>query len=298
MLQAASRRFATLTADWVRVGYCQGNFNSDNCLVGGRTMDYGPFGFVEKFQPLWNMWVGGGEHYGFLNQPEAGHRNFQTLVEAVLPVLDGDGAAEQRCRAVIEAHRADVAAAMDSMWSRKLGLAKAGAHPGAGRLATELCGLMEESEADWTLTWRQLAAVAELGAASDDDDDALLAPLRECFYSTPGAASPVAVSGSTTRSRWLQWIRAWRLAVAGQGDAPSAVAASMRLASPKYVPREWMLVEAYRRAEGGDYSLLRDMHELFRHPYAEQPAQEAAYYRKAPEATYAGVGKAGTAFMS
>jgi uncharacterized protein YdiU (UPF0061 family) len=70
MLRQASKKFADLTASWIRVGYCQGNFNSDNCLVGGRTMDYGPFGFVERFQPLWNMWVGGGEHYGFMNQGE------------------------------------------------------------------------------------------------------------------------------------------------------------------------------------------------------------------------------------
>ena len=45
---------------------------SDNCLVAGRTMDYGPFGFIERFVPLWNMWVGGGQHFGFLNQHIAG----------------------------------------------------------------------------------------------------------------------------------------------------------------------------------------------------------------------------------
>lgn len=50
MVRAFSERLAALTADWVRVGFVQGNFNSDNCLVGGRTMDYGPFGFIERFQ--------------------------------------------------------------------------------------------------------------------------------------------------------------------------------------------------------------------------------------------------------
>lgn len=53
------------------MGFCQGNFNSDNTLIGGRTMDYGPFGYIERFKPLWNMWSGGGDHFGFLNQPAA-----------------------------------------------------------------------------------------------------------------------------------------------------------------------------------------------------------------------------------
>ncbi len=58
-LCCSSERIAELTANWIRVGFCQGNFNSDNCLVSGTQMDYGPFGFIEKFNPRWNMWVGG-----------------------------------------------------------------------------------------------------------------------------------------------------------------------------------------------------------------------------------------------
>ncbi len=66
MLRHASAQIAQLTADWIRVGFVQGNFNSDNCLISGRTMDYGPFGFMEPFMPLYNFWSGGGEHFGFL----------------------------------------------------------------------------------------------------------------------------------------------------------------------------------------------------------------------------------------
>jgi uncharacterized protein YdiU (UPF0061 family) len=96
MLEECQRRIAELTAGWVRVGFCQGNFNSDNCLIGGRTMDYGPFGFIERFQPLWNMWSGGGEHFGFLNQPTAGMKNFESLAIAVTPLLDAEGQSQAR----------------------------------------------------------------------------------------------------------------------------------------------------------------------------------------------------------
>jgi uncharacterized protein YdiU (UPF0061 family) len=93
MLKLASDRIMALTTGWLRVGFVQGNFNSDNCLAGGRTMDYGPFGFVEKFAPLWNMWSGGGEHFGFLNQPAAGAKNFGSLVSGCLPLLQHPKAA-------------------------------------------------------------------------------------------------------------------------------------------------------------------------------------------------------------
>ncbi|MCL1483092.1 MAG: protein adenylyltransferase SelO family protein [Marinobacter sp.] len=50
-------------ANWIRVGYCQGNFNSDNCAAGGFTLDYGPFGFCDVFDPQFQPWTGGGHHF-------------------------------------------------------------------------------------------------------------------------------------------------------------------------------------------------------------------------------------------
>jgi uncharacterized protein YdiU (UPF0061 family) len=69
-------RLTSLVANWIRVGYCQGNFNSDNTQAGGVTLDYGPFGFIEKFDPNYQPWTGGGEHFSFWNQPVAAARNF------------------------------------------------------------------------------------------------------------------------------------------------------------------------------------------------------------------------------
>ena len=60
----------------MRVGYAQSNFNADNCLVSGRTVDFGPFGFIEKYDPGWAMWIGSGDHFGFMNQPRAAHANY------------------------------------------------------------------------------------------------------------------------------------------------------------------------------------------------------------------------------
>ena len=73
MLDEFSNRMAAMTTGWMRVGFVQGNFNSDNCLAGGRTMDYGPFGFMQNFEKNWNMWTNGGDHFSYWNQPKAGY---------------------------------------------------------------------------------------------------------------------------------------------------------------------------------------------------------------------------------
>ena len=84
-------RIATVVVGWVRVGFVQGNCNADDCLVGGRTMDYGPFGFVDVYHPLAAKWTGSGEHFGFMNQPNAGYANFAVLVESLMPIIDVNG---------------------------------------------------------------------------------------------------------------------------------------------------------------------------------------------------------------
>jgi len=87
MLCEVAGRLAELISGWLRIGFCQGNFNCDNCLVGGRTMDYGPFGWIEKYDPFFAKWVGSGQHFAFMNQPGAGLANFGTLVESVASFL-------------------------------------------------------------------------------------------------------------------------------------------------------------------------------------------------------------------
>jgi uncharacterized protein YdiU (UPF0061 family) len=305
MLREARRRLAQLAADWVRVGFVQGNFNSDNCLVGGRTMDYGPFGFIELYDPMWNMWSGGGEHFAFMNQPGAAAKNFETLVSAVLPLLGGPAAAEAR---EISAGFGGVsAAALGEVWRRKLGLSVWDTE--AEGLFAELERLMRAEHGgaggtpggvDWTLLWRQLAAAAELavppssGMASVPDAVELLALLEPAFYT---GAAPQGSHGEL----WRAWLRRWagRLAEDAAGGAaqqqPGGAAAVMRAASPKYVPREWMLVDAYSAAHEGDYAPLRQLQALFERPFDEQPEHEAAFYRRRPDGV---AERGGTAFMS
>ena len=96
MMRAFARRQATLSIGWLRVGYVQGNMNSDNCLVSGRTMDYGPFGFIEKYEQLWSPFTSDMERkFGFERQPLASQVNLMTLARALLPLFERESEYER-----------------------------------------------------------------------------------------------------------------------------------------------------------------------------------------------------------
>ena len=78
-----------MVSEWVRVGFTRGNFNGDSYLLAGRTMDYGPFGFMDKYDPLFARWTESGEHFGFMDQPSAGYANFAVLVSSIMPIVEG-----------------------------------------------------------------------------------------------------------------------------------------------------------------------------------------------------------------
>ena len=307
MAKEAAVRFAEMAAAWVRVGYAQSNFNSDNCLISGVTVDYGPFGFVEPFSPRWSMWVGSAEggHFGFLNQPRAAGRNYRMFAQALLPLLDRSGARE--LRAAIDGYDGVADSAMARMWSAKLGLT-AGAR--ASELAAELLGLMEHhGGVDYTLLWRQLAAALERGngaAGASEDEAALIAGVADVL--APSLYEPLSDAQADAWRAWLRrWLHAHREEALsgdgrggggggggsdgdGDGDGDAAVVAAeaerraraMRLVSPKYVPREWMLAEAYKGAEQGNHTAVHTLQRLFSRPFDEQLEFEELYYRRQP----------------
>eukprot|EP00164_Ancoracysta_twista_P005124 GFYU01006986.1.p1 GENE.GFYU01006986.1~~GFYU01006986.1.p1 ORF type:complete len:667 (-),score=146.77 GFYU01006986.1:111-2111(-) len=300
LMEEFSQRLATLTAEWIRVGFCQGNFNSDNCLAGGRTMDYGPFGFVEKFVPNFALWVGSGDHYGFLSQPQAGTANYESFSKAVSHLLVDDDC-KKAGDAITQNHPAECDRALNRVWSAKLGFSKP--TPSADDTAKKLLAIMYKAEGDYTMLWRQLADVAESALTSESADtegsdsmsaDALLKPLDGCFYKE---------LGSEHRDELAAWLRSWIASLrevdgAGAGGrSASDVASTMREASPKYIPREWMLVDAYAAAQQGDYSQVHKLFQLFSAPYGEGSVEDQSkYYRKAPQEVVDG--KGGTSFMT
>ena len=147
-------RLTALVANWIRVGYCQGNFNSDNCAAGGFTLDYGPFGFCELFDPRFQPWTGGGEHFSFFNQPAAAEANYHMFWMALRPLLTGNEKALARLDKIRDGFTDAMNQAFENMFAKKLGLLQYDA-----TLVNELLQLMVVSQADYTMFFRKLSHI-------------------------------------------------------------------------------------------------------------------------------------------
>ena len=247
-------RLTTLVAHWIRVGYCQGNFNSDNCAAGGFTLDYGPFGFCELFDPRFQPWTGGGDHFCFFNQPAAAEANFQMFWTALRPLLSGDPEALERLDAIRSGFAEVMETALDAMWAQKLGLRQSDP-----ALARELLALMAQSRADYTLVFQQLSQLPEHAEA-----------FSGCFY---------VPCSEELRTAWTHWLQRWHGRLQADGDTTAATA-RMRRANPSLTWREWLVAPAYQQAEQGDTRLIQELQEAFQKPYGEQTATISANYNR------------------
>ncbi len=265
-------RLTSLVANWIRVGYCQGNFNSDNCAAGGFTLDYGPFGFCEQFDPNFQPWTGGGEHFALMNQPIAAARNYQMFLVALLPLVAEDEDALEKLQALYTGFSTVMEEKMEAMWLSKLGLLEFNK-----ALVDELLALMTATPVDFTKFFRALSDIPEdIGA------------LEVSFYVS---ASQQGVSEQLMQ-RWDAWLAQWHSLIGERAvtDGTAAITQQMRAVNPKYILREWLVVPVYQAAYNGNYEPLRQLQTVMNDPYAEQSAEiEAQHDRLKPE-QYWGLG--------
>ncbi|MEB3331983.1 MAG: protein adenylyltransferase SelO family protein [Synechococcaceae cyanobacterium] len=252
-------RLASLVANWMRVGYCQGNFNSDNCAAGGFTLDYGPFGFCELFDPRFQPWTGGGEHFCFFNQPLAAEANYQMFWSAVRPLLEGNSEALARLDALREGFAAAMGGEIEAMWAGKLGLQAYDAD-----LVNALLQLMVACKVDFTIFFRRLSGLAD----QDSPPVERLGVLKESFY------LPVS---DELEGQWSGWLERWHQQIAAHGD-PSRTAAAMKGVNPAITWREWLIAPAYQQAARGDNRAVHALQAVFNSPYSDLSAELAAIY--------------------
>lgn len=261
LASAFRERLTALVSDWLRVGYCQGNFNSDNCAAGGFTLDYGPFGFCERFEPFYQPWTGGGRHFSFLNQPAAAEANFEMFCSALRPLLAEYPDALEKLEAIRAGFAACMQQRLEAMWSAKLGLDAYN-----GELLSQLLKLMVQTSVDYTLFFRELSRMPED-----------MSGLEKSFYEAPEPE---------LKAQWEQWLNAWKDET-GNGDDREVLSQQMLRVNPKYTWREWLIVPAYQYAEQGDYERIQTLQQVLIHPYEEQSqATENEFYRLRPRAFF------------
>ena len=245
-------RLISLVSNWLRVGYCQGNFNSDNCAAGGFTLDYGPFGFCELFDPRFQPWTGGGEHFSFFNQPTAAQINFHMFWKSLRPLLDGHTEALAQLDQLRDGFAKAMSQEIEAMWARKLGLTTIDPI-----LVDELFRLMVHTQVDYSIFFRAL---------SDIPED--LSPLKRSFYGPDTGEHDAA---------WQSWLQQWRQQVQAQGDLQTTSEA-MKQVNPSITWREWLVVPAYQQAEHGDHTLVHELQDVFQDPYRDLPPEQAAQF--------------------
>ena len=251
-------RLTSLVANWIRIGYCQGNFNSDNCAAGGFTLDYGPFGFIDIFDPNYQSWTGGGRHFAFLNQATAAMRNFHTFCTALAPLLVSDEKHLVELNNIDRGFSKVMQNEMENMWAKKLGLSTFD-----DELFRELATLMIQTNVDYTIFFRELSELPV-------DIEAL----KKSFYNDISLVEVI-------QKRWSQWLEIWKSKI--NSANLQELTEQMKLVNPKYTLREWILVPAYKKAKEGDYSILRELQEVMTQPYCEQSKEvEEKYYRLKP----------------
>jgi uncharacterized protein YdiU (UPF0061 family) len=230
------RRTALLMVDWMRLGYVHGVMNTDNMSILGLTIDYGPYGWLEGYDPMWtpNTTDAEGRRYSHGNQPGIAQWNLARLAEALLPFID-----KSELEMGLQLYADTYNAAFPQALARKLGLAAPDEE-----LATGLFDALIETETDFTLFFRNLPRV----------DGTSLDALKPAFY----ADEP--------RPRLEEWLQRW---LAAKPDR-----AGMNAVNPKYVFRNYLAQQAIDAIAEGDASMLERLLLVLRRPYDEQPEHE------------------------
>ena len=257
LLQGVVARTARLVAQWQCVGFIHGVMNTDNMSVLGWTLDYGPFAFMDGFDPdhTPNTTDRFGR-YAWARQPAIARWNLLALAQALLPLIGQP----QDAVAAVDAFEAQFSQAMRGTLQAKLGLGEM--QPGDDDLVDDWLAIMAENRSDWTLSFRLLGTLAA-------DPGASVPPALEALF----AARP---------HRFQAWIADYRRRLRQNPHDDAMRKRAMDSVNPRFVLRHHLAQQVIAAAEDGDFAPARELLDVLRHPYAEQP-EHAAYAAAPPQ---------------
>jgi uncharacterized protein YdiU (UPF0061 family) len=246
------RRTALLMVDWMRLGFVHGVMNTDNMSILGLTIDYGPYGWLEGYDPQWtpNTTDAQGRRYAYGNQPHIAQWNLVRLAEALLPLVPKEE---------LEAGLALYAETFNTAWQRafaqKLGLASL-----PEDLLAAMFEALGETETDFTLFFRGLAKLSL--------DQPSIEPLRRAFYT------------DAPRPLLEAWLQRYASLAQQEGVAPATRVERMNRVNPKYVFRNYLAQLAIDALEHEDASVLERLMHVLKRPYDEQPEHDELAERR------------------
>ena len=254
LLGEVIERTARLIAQWQAVGFAHGVMNTDNMAILGFTLDYGPFGFLDTYDP--GYICNHSDHHGryaFDQQPGIGLFNLSCLAQAMLPLLNADEpeAAAEQARELLRRYEPALLDEYAARMGDKLGLA--GAEDNDRVLVADLLDLMAQNRVDYTLLFRRLGNFPST-------DSGRYAPAADLF---------------PDRDAFDQWAARYRARLRRENSADQARRIAMERTNPKYVLRNYMAQSAIEKAQrDGDFSETDALLQLLQTPFDEHPEFE------------------------
>ncbi len=259
LLDAVVQRTAELMAAWQSVGFCHGVMNTDNMSILGLTIDYGPFGFLDAFDPdhICNHSDDRGR-YSWNNQPQIGYWNLRALAQALLPLVPDAQDDPKALTEVLQTYEQRFPQAMNARWRAKLGLQAERAED--VELAIDYLRLLAAGRVDFTIAFRRLGGFVSEGSPEALASDARNAPLRDLFLD---------------RAAFDAWALRYAQRLQAEGSTDAERAQRMGRVNPLYVLRNHLAETAIRRAQQGDDSEVQRLLRLLQNPFDAQAGCEA-----------------------
>lgn len=266
-------RTAAMIVHWQRVGFVHGVMNTDNMSVLGLTIDYGPYGWLEDYNPKWTPNTTDGElrRYCFGNQPQIARWNLTQLANAIYPLIGKIKPLE----AALQQYSDSFIQGWQTMMAEKLGLLAYQVQTDEA-LISELLEILALVETDMTLFYRLLATLnVENLDTMQINNDALIAPLLAAYYEPQQLIVDVS-------ARIADWLRVYARRLQQDKTSDNIRQQRMNAVNPKFVLRNYLAQLAIDKAEKGDFSMIAELLAVLRQPYAEQPHYEH-FAQKRPE---------------
>ncbi|TDW51403.1 uncharacterized protein YdiU (UPF0061 family) [Flavobacterium sp. 270] len=252
--------------DWQRVGFVHGVMNTDNMSIHGITIDYGPYGWLENYDPNWtpNTTDSQNRRYRFGNQPAVAQWNLFQLANALYPLINEAKPLED----ILESFMTEFDKDYKLMFLSKLGLFTSSEKD--SELITDLQANLQMSETDMTIFFRNLSKIRK-----EDTVANALEKIKDAFYIPEEIANNVL-------ENWNNWFITYleRLNVEELSDEDRAI--KMNAVNPKYVLRNYMAQLSIDAADKDDFSLVNELYLLLQKPYDEQPEMEK-WFAKRPD---------------
>ncbi|PBJ15675.1 YdiU family protein [Flavobacterium sp. ACN6] len=251
---------------WQRVGFVHGVMNTDNMSIHGITIDYGPYGWLENYDPNWtpNTTDSQNRRYRFGNQPQIAQWNLYQLANALYPLINEAEPLEK----ILESFIVDFKEDYKNMFLSKLGIFTSSNTD--DKIIQGIEEILQLSETDMTIYFRNLSQIKK-----DDSVEQAFNKIEYAFY------LPEEIKGEILDS-WQKWLSVYLKRLSSEELSDEERAVKMNLVNPKYVLRNYMAQLAIDEADKGNYDLVDELFQLLKNPYDEQPESEK-WFAKRPD---------------